>query len=69
MKRRIEKVVAKIEIVTNSIPISSLQDHREALQSDYTKHFIANAIKDAIPSKVYVEIEYADCWDVEGDAQ
>lgn len=69
MMRRIEKVIAKIEIVTNSIPISSLSDHRETLQSDYTKDFIANVIKDAVPSEVNVEIEYADCWDVEVDKQ
>lgn len=63
MKRRIEKVVAKIEIVINSIPISSITDRRD--QSDYLKHLIAKAIENAVPAKVNVEIEYADCWDVE----
>ena len=69
MKRRIEKVIAKIEIITDNPAVGSLSDHRERLHSDYPKHLIATAIENVVPFKVNVEIEYADCWDVEGEAQ
>ena len=39
MKRRIEKVIAKIEIITDNPAVGSLSDHRERLHSDYPKHF------------------------------
>lgn len=69
MKRRIEKVIAKIEIITDNPAIGSLSDHRERLHSDYPKHLIATAIESAVPCKANVEIMYADCWDVEGEVE
>ena len=69
MKRRIERVIAKIEIVTDNPAVGSLSDHRERLHSDYPKQLIATAIENVVPSKVNVEIEYADCWDVEGEVE
>lgn len=70
MKRRIEKVIAKIEIVTDNPACGSVSDHRERLHSDYPKHLIATAIENVLTNaKCNVEIEYADCWDVEGEAQ
>lgn len=50
MKRRIEKVIATIEIVTNNPAIGSLSDQRERLHSDYPEHLIATAIENVVPS-------------------
>lgn len=70
MKRRIEKIVAKIEIVTENPADGSLKEHRERLHGTYPRYLISTALESMIPaSNVDVEIEYADCWDVEGEAQ
>lgn len=70
MKRRVERVIAKIEIVTDNPAHGSLAEHKERLHSDYPARLIATSIENVLTNgRCNVEIEFADAWDVEGEPQ
>ena len=66
MTRRIEKVIAKIEVVTDNPAMGSLELHKQLIHTDHPKEVIRTAIENVLTNATCnVEIEYADCWEVE----